>query len=114
MRKNAAATAQITDFLRVYYAETADRTPARIAYNRAEAWHFGEYEAKRFKNYEVFRNAKSRHLKKIRRQKPPTHTQTPSKHHPESPQYHLFNQLLTTYIATEALRQEWREKWILL
>ena len=35
-------------------------------------------------------------------------------HGPITPEYRLFNQMLNTYIATEALREEWREKWISL
>ena len=109
--RNPAQVAELTEFLRAYYAETAGHTPARIAYLRAEAWHYREYEARRFKNYEAFKVSKCRFLKKNRIRTPLHYPRNATPTGPQCPDFLLFQRVLDTHIATPELRESYREQW---
>lgn len=121
--KKPAQVSELTEFLRTYYAETAGHTSARIAYLRAEAWHFRIYDTKRFKNYETFKASKSRFLKRNRLQASVSHApKMAAIDQPQEPlpmaaadmmalHFDLFNQVLIKYIALSELRDYYLEQW---
>lgn len=70
-------TAQVDDFMRVYFAELPNspgQSP-RVAYNRAEAQYHARHGKKRYANFESFKNCRSRFFKKKRlKNTPKPHT----------------------------------------
>jgi len=113
MKKQAAAS--LSDFLRTYYSESDTETPARIAYIRAEAWHFTIYGAKRFKNYECFKNIKCRFLKsqraKARKAATLWHPCPPSR---DQQHFALFEAVLIAHVPSSEAREDYRRKWAAL
>lgn len=90
----------MSEFLRVYFSELGGNVTGRTAYNRAESWHVGQLNRKKFKSYESFRTVKSRYMKRHRNRLSNTKQIT---------RQEVFAEALS-YISPE-LQRQLKEKW---